>query len=231
MARGQDRAYSVLRQRLVGGHYGPGFHLREEPLAQELGLSRTPVRAALKRLVEDGLATADAGQGIHVAEWSEADIEETFRIRMLLEPYATELAVQRGGDPLVERLEASNETMAAAIARGDDQAIAVIQATNRDFHQTLLAFAGAPRLRSMLDALIDMPIVVRSFFLYSPAELAQSLHHHRDITYAARLRDGELGRRAMHLHLQMSYARVIQHREKWRQMSGAAEPVAQVVGG
>src|SRR3954470_8910210 len=172
MARGQDRAYSVLRQRLVGGHYRPGFHLREEPLAQELGLSRTPVRAALKRLVEDGLATADAGQGIHVAEWSEADIEETFRIRMLLEPYATELAVRRGGDPLVERLEASNQTMAAAIARGDDQAIAVIQATNRDFHQTLLAFAGAPRLRSMLDALIDMPIVVRSFFLYSPAERA-----------------------------------------------------------
>src|SRR5215204_5857948 len=180
MARGQDRAYSVLRQRLVGGHYRPGFHLREEPLAQELGLSRTPVRAALKRLVEDGLATADAGQGIHVAEWSDADIEETFRIRMLLEPYATELAVQRGGDPLVERLEANNETMAAAIARGDDPAIAVIQGTNRDFHQTLLAFAGAPRLRSMLDALIDMPIVVRSFFLYSPAELAQSLHHQPD---------------------------------------------------
>lgn len=231
MARGQDRAYSVLRQRLVGGHYRPGFHLREEPLAQELGLSRTPVRAALKRLVEDGLATADAGQGIHVAEWSDADIEETFRIRMLLEPYATELAVRRGGDPLVERLEASNQTMAAAIARGDDQAIAVIQATNRDFHQTLLAFAGAPRLRSMLDALIDMPIVVRSFFLYSPAERAQSLHHHRDITYAAQLRDGELGRRAMHLHLQMSYARVIQHRQKWRQMSGAAEPVVQMVEG
>ena len=72
---------------------------------------------------------------------------------------------------------------------------------------------------------------VRSFFLYSPAELAQSLHHHRDITYAAQLRDGELGRRAMHLHLQMSYARVIQHRQKWRQMSGAAEPVVQMVEG
>src|SRR3954454_15761195 len=142
MARGQDRAYSVLRQRLVGGHYRPGFHLREEPLAQELGLSRTPVRAALKRLVEDGLATTDAGQGIHVAEWSEADVEETFRLRILLEAHATELAVVRGGSELVERLEACNRTMAAAIAKCDDAATSTIQAINREFHRTLLTFAG-----------------------------------------------------------------------------------------
>src|SRR5215211_5988563 len=130
MARGQDRAYSVLRQRLVGGHYRPGFHLREEPLAQELGLSRTPVRAALKRLVEDGLATADAGQGIHVAEWSEADIEETFQLRMLLEPYAASLAVEKGGNEMLQRLQASNEEMAKAIAEGGTASIGRIQEAN-----------------------------------------------------------------------------------------------------
>ncbi|ACL62704.1 GntR family transcriptional regulator [Methylobacterium nodulans] len=211
MGRGQDRAYGVLRQRLVGGHYRPGFHLREEPLAQEFGLSRTPIRAALKRLVEDGLAT-DAGHGIHVAEWSEADIEETFRLRMLLEPHATELAVQRGGGALVEHLESCNCIMADAIAKNDDDAIGIIQEVNRKFHHTLIIFAGSPRLRSILETMIDMPVVVRSFFLYSYEELNQSLHHHRDIAFAARIRDGELGRRAMQLHLRMSYARVLQHR-------------------
>ena len=217
MAGGQDRAYSVLRLRVVGGHYPPGFHLREEPLARELGLSRTPVRAALRRLVEDGLATTDAGQGIHVTEWSEADIEETFRLRILLEAHATERAVARGDEELAKRLEASNQIMASAIAKGDDESISVIQATNREFHRTLLEFAGSPRLRAILEPMIDMPIVVRSFFLYSPAELAQSLHHHEDITIAARPRDGQLGRRAMQLHLTMSYARVLQHRENWRE--------------
>jgi DNA-binding GntR family transcriptional regulator len=229
MERGQDKAYGLLRQRLVGGHYQPGFHLREEPLAREFGLSRTPIRAALRKLVEDGLVTADAGQGIHVTEWSEADIEETFRLRILLEPHATELAVQRGGDALVERLEASNDTMAAAIARADEEAIEIIQATNRDFHHTLLAFSGSPRLRSIVESMIDMPIVVRSFFLYSSAELAQSLHHHRDITLAARIRDGELGKRAMQLHLKMSHARVVRHRLSWRQAPGSTE-VRSVLG-
>ncbi len=61
--RGSEKAYETLRQRLVGGHYKPGTQLKEEPLAREFEISRTPVRAALKRLVEDGLATADAGQG------------------------------------------------------------------------------------------------------------------------------------------------------------------------
>jgi DNA-binding GntR family transcriptional regulator len=228
MGRGQDKAYGILRQRLVGGHYTPGFHLREEALAREFGISRTPVRSALRRLIEDGLATADAGQGVHVAEWSDADVEETFRIRMLLEPYAAELAVMRGGEDLVGRLEASNAVMARAITDGGEGAIATIQATNREFHQTLLAFSGSPRMRTILSGMIDMPVVVRSFFLFSGDELTQSLHHHRDIAFAARARDGELGRDAMRLHLRMSYARVLRHRERWRQMAaGGTGPAAQ----
>ena len=220
--RGQDKAYGILRQRLVGGHYLPGFHLREEALALEFGISRTPVRAALKRLVDDGLATADAGQGIHVATWSESDIEETFRLRILLEPHATELAVQRGGEELVQRLEACNAKMATAIAR--DGEVATIQAVNRDFHLTLLEFSASPRLRAILQPMIDMPIVVRSFVLYSTEELNQSLHHHRDITFAARARDGLLGRNAMQLHLRMSHARVLRHREQW-QNAESAQPI------
>ena len=220
--RGQDKAYGILRQRLVGGHYLPGFHLREEALAFEFGISRTPVRAALRRLVEEGLATADAGQGIHVARWSEADIEETFRLRILLEPHATELAVQRGGDTLVQRLEACNARMEAAIAQKG--AVATIQQVNREFHLTLLEFSGSPRLKAILEPMIDMPVVVSSFVLYSKEELNQSLHHHRDITFAARARDGLLGLNAMKLHLRMSHARVIRHREEW-QKPDAVPPV------
>jgi DNA-binding GntR family transcriptional regulator len=214
MGRGQDKAYDILRQRLVGGHYPPGFHLREEALALEFDISRTPVRAALKRLVEDNLATADAGQGVHVAEWSESDIEETFRLRILLEPHATELAVERGGESLVTRLEACNVKMAAAIAK--EGGIEDIQAINRDFHRTLLAFSGSPRLRAILEPMIDMPIVVRSFFIYSQEELQQSFDHHRDITFAARAGNGLLGLNAMQLHLRMSHARVLRHRQEWK---------------
>ena len=102
----KDKAYEVLRQRLIGGHYRPGEQLKEEPIARDLGLSRTPVRNALHRLVEDGLATDGAGQGIRVSEWSDWDVEETFQLRMLLEPYASFLAATRGGEGLADALEA-----------------------------------------------------------------------------------------------------------------------------
>jgi len=216
MQRGRDMAYELLRQRLVGGHYKPGTQLKEEPLARELGLSRTPVRTALKRLVEDGLATDDAGQGVHVAQWSEWDIEETFQLRMLLEPYAASLAAQRGGEELLARLRASNERMAAAIEEGGTAAIGRVQEANRSFHHALLDASASPRLRSILETMIDMPIIVRSFYLYTPAELEQSLHHHQDLTLAVEAQDGELARQAMQLHLRMSYHRFMQHRSEYR---------------
>ena len=59
MAAAADRAYELLKQRVVGGNYAPGAQLKEEHIARELQISRTPVRVALRRLVKDGLATAD----------------------------------------------------------------------------------------------------------------------------------------------------------------------------
>lgn len=216
MQNGRDKAYEVLRQRLVGGHYKPGAQLKEEPLAKDLGLSRTPVRTALRRLVEDGLATDSAGQGIRVAEWSDWDVEETFQLRMLLEPYASFLAATRGGAALVEGLESSNQAMAEGIAKGQD-GIAQVQAANRDFHHALLDAAGSPRLRAILETMIDMPIIKRSFYIATPQEREQSLHHHRDLTLAVRAADGELARQVMQLHLRMSHHRFMQHRSEYRQ--------------
>ncbi len=216
MKRGQEQAYEVLRQRLIGGHYTPGTHLREEPLAREFGLSRSPVRAALQRLVKDGLATADAGQGIHVSAWSDHDIEEIFRLRMQLEPLAAQFACERGGEPLVARLAQFNAEMAAAIERDDHGAIEAIQEANRGFHQTLLEFSASPRLREILAGMIDMPVIVRSFHFSTREERRQSLNHHLDITRAAELRDGEIGSHAMKLHLRMSYSRFMRHRSDWR---------------
>ncbi|MDM0025419.1 GntR family transcriptional regulator [Variovorax saccharolyticus] len=223
MQNGRDKAYEILRQRLVGGHYNPGAQLKEEPLARDLGLSRTPVRTALRRLVDDGLATDSAGQGIRVAEWSDWDVEETFQLRMLLEPYASFLAATRGGSALVERLEASNQAMAEGIAKGED-GIAEVQAANRDFHHALLEAAGSPRLRTILETMIDMPIIKRSFYIATPQELEQSLHHHRDLTLAVRAADGELARQVMQLHLRMSFHRFMRHRSEYRQDIGKGRP-------
>jgi DNA-binding GntR family transcriptional regulator len=211
--KGTNKAYEIIRARLVGGHYTPGAQLKEVPLASELGLSRTPVRSALKQLVEDGLASSDNKQGIRASEWTEFDIEETFQLRMLLEPYAASLAATRGDDRLPALLHTSNAAMKVAIEAND---IEGIQTANRDFHNALIDASGSPKLRGILKTMIDMPIIVRSFHLSSTAENWQSLHHHEELTLAVDAHDGDLARQVMHLHLRIAYLRFMSHRNEYQ---------------
>jgi DNA-binding GntR family transcriptional regulator len=202
-----DKAYQTLKQRVVGGSYAPGAQLKEEHIARELDISRTPIRAALKRLVDDGLATAEPGRGVRVSEWTEFDIQETYELRGLLEGRASELAARRGGPALANRLDELNDEMEAAIGRGGSELPERLQDINARFHRAILDASGSPRLRSMLAALIDMPIVVRSHFISTPEDKLQSLRHHRELAAAVRLGDGELARQVMQLHLRIALHR------------------------
>jgi DNA-binding GntR family transcriptional regulator len=219
MPAAADMAYELLKQRLIGGSYAPGAQLKEEHLARELAISRTPVRAALKRLVQDGLATADAGRGVRVAEWTEADIDETYRLRSLLEGHAAELAAQRGGAELAARLHALNTRMEAAVTKGGSGMAARVQDINSQFHRAIVEASGSPRLRALLSTLVDMPVVVRSFFISTPEDMAQSLQHHRDLEAAVAARDAELARQVMQLHLRVAAHRFRQRRSEY---SGSA---------
>ena len=213
-----DKAYDILKQRVVGGTYAPGAQLKEEHLARELEISRTPIRVALKRLVADGLATADAGRGVRVAEWTDYDIEETYELRGLLEAHAAELAARRGGAALADRLDELNEQMDRAITEGGSALPERVQVINAHFHRAILEASGSPRLRAMLAGLIDMPIVIRSHFISTLQDKVQSLQHHRDLAAAVRAGDPELAKQVMQLHL-----RVAAHRFK-RQRSAFGAP-------
>ena len=215
MPAASDKAYELLKQRLIGGSYAPGAQLKEEHLARELAISRTPVRAALRRLVQDGLATADAGRGVRAAEWTDADIDETYHLRSLLEGHAAELAAQRGGPELAARLRALNERMEAAIAKGGGAMAARVQEINSQFHRAVLEASGSPRLRALLSTLVDMPVVVRSFFISTPEDMGQSLQHHRDLEAAVAAGDAELARQVMQLHLRVAAHRFRQRRTEF----------------
>ena len=209
MASSADNAYEILKQRVVGGTYAPGTQLKEELLARELEISRTPIRVALKRLVDDGLATADPNRGVRTAQWSDLDIEETFDLRGLLESHGAGLAARRGGLPLADILDELNEQMDSAIAIGAGSPPERLQEINSRFHHAILQASGSPRLRSMLAGVIDMPIVIRSHFISTRQDKLQSLQHHRDLAAAIRAGDPELAKLVMHLHL-----RVASHRFK-----------------
>jgi DNA-binding GntR family transcriptional regulator len=215
MAAASDKAYEILKQRVVGGTYAPGAQLKEEHLARELEISRTPIRAALKRLVDDGLATADSGRGVRVAEWTEFDIEETFELRALLEGHAAELAARRAGAALADRLDALNDEMERAIAKGGAALPERLQKVNGAFHRAILEASGSPRLRAMLAGVIDMPIVIRSHFISTLQDKMQSMQHHRDLAAAVRAGDGDLARQVMQLHLRVASHRFKRQRNEY----------------
>ena len=223
MATAADNAYQALKQRLVGGAYAPGAQLKEEHLARELAISRTPVRAALKRLVDDGLATADPNRGVRVAEWTEFDIEETFDLRGLLESHAAALAASRAGPALADLLDDLNDRMDRAIRKGGSDLPERLQEINARFHRAILDASGSPRLRSILSALIDMPIVLRSHFISTLQDKVQSLNHHRDLAAAVRAGDGELARQVMQLHLRVASHRFKRQRREFKPAPAGAD--------
>lgn len=215
MPAAAEKAYEVLKQRLIGGSYAPGAQLKEEHIARELDLSRTPVRAALKRLVEDGLARSDVGRGVYVAEWTEADIRETYHLRSLLEAYAAQLAAERCGGDLAAKLHRLNHQMAAAIREGGPELASAVQAINSLFHRAILDGCGSARLKALLEGMIDMPIIVRSFFISTRADMEQSLQHHKDLATAIEGQDGVLASQVMQLHLRMAAQRFLRRRSEF----------------
>jgi DNA-binding GntR family transcriptional regulator len=230
MPAAADKAYELLKQRLIGGSYAPGAQLKEEHIARELGVSRTPVRAALRRLVQDGLATSNAGRGVYVAEWTEADISETYHLRSLLEAYAAQLAAERSGAKTAAELHRLNIRMEAAIARDGPEMAADVQAINSLFHRAILEGCQSARLKSLLEGIIDMPVIVRSFFISTPADMAQSLQHHKDLAAAVASRDGELAREVMQLHLRLSAQRFFRRRSDFVSRN-ASVPAGEALAG
>ncbi len=206
MAKLSDTLYADLRRRLMSGYYTPGARLREEHIAEEMKVSRTPVRAALQRLVEDGLLVA-AARGATVAEWTRWDVAEVFELRMLLEPHAAGLAAERATPEQVAEMEALNDEMLDWVKSCKDDRLARIQAVNNRFHHLLVEAARSGRLKAMLQNFLDMPIMIGSFYFYTEQDMLNSVEHHRQVTQAIQRRDRRHAEQAMAFHLRASFLR------------------------
>ena len=142
------RIYEEIRNKIITGALPPGTRLRERDLAEELGVSRVPVREALPHLEADGLITSKSHRGAIVAELTLRDVEELFDVRLGAEVYATRLASARaaaGADaaPVREAMSRAER----ALAKGDPGPIAE---ANAELHETIVLLAGNSLLTAML---------------------------------------------------------------------------------
>jgi len=205
MPSARDLVYGELRRRLMAGAFLPGEKLREERIAQELDVSRTPVRQAIERLEADGLVKRDGRRGTVVLGWLDRDIDEAFELRLLLEPYAARVAAQRATPAQIDELEAINQGMKDAAESDDADHVDQVQKLNNRFHHALLAAAQSARVRSLVDSLLDLPIIIGSFYFYSREDMLRSVEHHRDIIAALRAGDAAHAETAMRFHLSATH--------------------------
>lgn len=206
MATAWEQAYLTLRRRLADGTYPPGSRLREEDLAAQLGVSRTPVREALRRLDAEGWLRVVPNQGAFAAEWSIAEIEEIFELRALLESHAAEHAAMAPDQRALETMEAACEQAEAALPGGDLAALEAISDANVRFHRALWEMSGQARCRAILHSLAVPPMVLRNFRSFDAAGLRRSVDQHREMIAAIMAGDPGWAGAVMRAHVQAGRA-------------------------
>jgi len=196
-----ESAYLAIRAGIVAGTYASGQHLTGETLAAAIGVSRTPVREALRRLDAEGLVRVVPNQGAFVTGFTPSDIAQMFALRAVLESYACELATPRLTEAQIDRIaELADRTHSLAIDRPDPNASGIAQA-NSELHQTIVTAAGNARLATMIASVTELPLVMRTLRIYSQEDLLRSAGHHRELAVAFRARDALWSAAVMRSHL------------------------------
>ncbi len=208
MSQASARAYEGLRKEILTGVHPAGARLREEQLAETLGLSRTPVREALRRLEADGLVQVTPHRGAQVTNWSNEDFDEIFELRTLLEGHAAHMAATRG-DVDIAGLRSLCDAMEQRLDALDERAYAEITQLNLEFHRSLHRAAGERLLPELLSRVIEVPLVRRTFSQYSAAELQRSFTQHRELVEALSMGDGRWAQAVMHSHIRAARAALL----------------------
>jgi len=180
-----DRVFRVLRARIMHGEIDPGAALTLRGIGKDFGVSMTPAREAVRRLVAEGALTLSVSGRVSTPELSNDRIEELAALRLLIETELASRALPRAHMALIERLGLINNSISEAIVKGD--AVAYIR-TNLEFHRTLYLRAQAPAMLAMAETVwLQLGPTMRA--LYGRLKRTEAPKDHRLILAA--LREGD----------------------------------------
>jgi DNA-binding GntR family transcriptional regulator len=193
-----DIATELIREAIFEGRLEPGQRLKEEELAHELGISRTPVREALLILQAEGLVTAVPNRGAVVRTYTESDLVDIYELRALLESFAAHQAAKRITAEQLAVLGDSCDRFKQL--RLSHDLLGLIK-ENLSFHHTIVEAAGTTKLADLVRSAVELPLVYRSFFWFSDQEMEISERSHRKLLATLRAGDAERAELLMKEHI------------------------------
>src|SRR5262245_33977266 len=195
-----DRLAATIRSRVLAGEIPTGSWLRQETLAAQFGVSRTPVREALRKLQATGLVQLEPNRGAVVRGLTEREIREAYEVRAELEGLAAELACERIREPELKELREAVELFRHSSSRKIEDWVRA----NDLFHQIVQETAGNERLRATIaDLHLSFPRNLTSIVLRESSRLLdQNVEQHGEILAAIERHDPAGARSAMIAHVQ-----------------------------
>lgn len=196
-----SRAYEVIRDLILSGRFGAGDRIKEAELEVLCGVSRTPIREALRRLGTEGLVVENPHHGVQVVSLSTDDIEEIYALRAMVESHASARAATRISLEHIQEMKTCTSEMEAALAdpaRTDHERF---MRANAQFHRVIWQAAMSPRLAHMAALVVEAPLVTRTVSSYTPADRLRSVRHHGDIIAAFEARNPDWAASVMSGHI------------------------------
>ena len=205
-----DEAAAQIRQEIVTGRFAPSQRLNETALAEALGVSRGPVREALKLLKAEGLVCEEPNRGTFVVSLSPADVGEIFEVRLAVETRAAKLLTRRQRQSDLSSLRHHAERIIDAATTGDDR---LIGQADVDFHETICRLSGVSRLHAIFLQHVGLwrALLIVDEHLYPV--VADTSDEHYGIVRAIRSGDESAVTETLESHLERSKDRLVGYLE------------------
>ena len=208
-----EQVYTMVRKAIVMGHLPPGAPINEVEFARRLGISRTPVREAVKRVSDEGLIEVFAQHGTFVSDIRRSQVEEAYIIRIALELESVERAAGNITDRQLQDIEDIHQAHETAVRRARyDEAIA----RDDDLHRNIAEVNGLSMLWKVVDVTKAQMDRCRLNSMPDPGAGLETIAQHRAIIDALALRDPQATRQAMKLHLSTSLRNTLRYLDRAR---------------
>lgn len=205
-----SKVFEVIEDAILSGKLQPGDNLIEMKLSKELGVSRTPVREAIKQLELEGLVKIEPHKGAVVLGVSRKDIEDIYTIRTLIEGLAARWAAEKITEEEIERLKESVDLLEFYISKDNKQRL---QKFDSDFHEIIYEACKSKPLKHTLSTFHHYIKRARAASFETPGRAKKALEEHKGILQAIIERDGDKAERLTCQHIKNAAANLLKSQE------------------